>query len=163
MQLGSESIVIAHIDLDGIYSIIQKKKTAAAVKLAESLELAGAFILPDARQFHDYRRCHRHARLTLGIGRKYELKLKAKELNVRLNNRKKYEAIIDAIRNHPDGVSGWRLSQESGISLGESHKILCHLQGHCKVRCEKPANGVAQCDLRNWKWFFLAPLESYVA
>jgi hypothetical protein len=164
-RLHPKEPIVVHTDLLQIHFMLLRLRARGSAKLNSALRECEAEIVGDGNQHGAHRICHRHARITAGIlgtqhpdfvGPKRKKVKKPKGLkplpNMRPTTREKFRAVIEAIKNNPLGASEVRLSQESGIGLNDTHKILRKLQGHCKVRCDKPA-GVAGCDLAQWKWF----------
>lgn len=151
----SHSKLIVHTDLESIDRILVTRRARGAMILLHALEECGDYELrPDGNDHKQHRQCHHHARVMAGIKGTQHPKLtkERKRLKLRPTTREKYVRIIEALHNNPMGTSEVRLSQESGLSLNDTHRILRQLHGHAKVYCEKP-DGVDGCDLEKWKWF----------
>lgn len=148
-QSHPASAIVLHSDLAAIHAILLNKRNAGAYKLALAVVECNVAVLSDANQHGRHRKCHHHARVTAGIyGERHPRQDKPTH---RPGTRKRLQMILEAMGEHPDGVSETRLAQETGLALNVMHKALCRLRSDNLVRVEKP-DGVAACDLTRWKW-----------
>lgn len=142
-----EATILAHSDLWDVQAMVHRGRTDGALALRAALSTCEAAIHPDANYHQAHQKCHYIARVTAKCyGEDHPQVFIAEPHGIHV------EAVMDILRNHPLGVSQSRISEHSGLEARTVQKVLRFLERKNRVRCERPDDPIAACDLECIRW-----------